>query len=91
MPEFIVADGNSGVNVRKRNIGMPSGVTLCASFDKELIERVGLVIGQEAKELGVHLILAPGMNLHRNPLNGRQPAMHGSLPEARMIHTQSSS
>lgn len=80
LPEFIVADGNSGVNVRKRNIGMPSGVTLCASFDKELMERVGLVIGQEAKELGVHLILAPGMNLHRNPLNGRQPEYFSEDP-----------
>lgn len=72
LPEFVVADGNSGVNLRTRNIGVPSGATLCASFDPKLMEQVGRAIGEEAKSLGIHLILAPGMNLHRNPLNGRQ-------------------
>lgn len=71
LPEFVVADGNSGVNLKTRNIGMPSGATLCASFDKKLMEKVGKVIGEEAKELGIDLILAPALNLHRNPLNGR--------------------
>lgn len=80
LPEFVVADGNSGVNLHTRNIGMPSGATLCASFDRELIERVGWVIGEEAKELGIHPILAPGMNLHRNPLNGRQPEYFSEDP-----------
>ena len=80
LPEFIVADGNSGVNLRTRNIGMPSGATLCASFDKELMEQVGRVIGEESRELGVHLILAPALNLHRNPLNGRQPEYFSEDP-----------
>lgn len=80
LPEFVVADGNSGVNLHNRNIGFPSGATLCASFDRELMERVGQVIGEEAKELGIHLILAPGMNLHRNPLNGRQPEYFSEDP-----------
>lgn len=80
LPEFIVSDGNSGVNMFTRNIGMPSGATLCASFDRALMEAVGRVIGEEAKELGIHLILAPGMNLHRNPLNGRQPEYFSEDP-----------
>lgn len=80
LPEFVVADGNSGVNLRERNIGVPSGATLCASFDKELMEQVGRVIGEEAKEHGIDLILAPGMNLHRNPLNGRQPEYFSEDP-----------
>lgn len=71
-PEFKVADGNSGVNMYKPNIGFPSGATLCASFNKQLVQDVGRVIGEEAKELGVDLILAPALNIHRNPLNGRQ-------------------
>lgn len=80
LPEMVVADGNSGVNLRTRNIGMPSGATLCASFDPHLMEQVGTVVGEEAKELGIHLILAPALNLHRNPLNGRHPEYFSEDP-----------
>ncbi len=80
LPDFPVADGNSGVNLNIPNIGMPSGATLAACFDPQLMEAVGRVIGEEAKELGVPLILAPGMNLHRNPLNGRQPEYFSEDP-----------
>lgn len=80
IPDFIVADGNSGVNIKKRNIGMPSGVTMCASFNRELIENIGLAIGEEAKENGVNLILAPGMNIQRHPLNGRHPEYFSEDP-----------
>ena len=72
MPRFPVSDGNSGVNLRTGNIGFPTGATMAASFDPGLMEEIGRVIGEEAKELGIPLILAPGMNIHRNPLNGRQ-------------------
>lgn len=73
LPDFPVSDGNSGVNLNIKNIGMPSGVTICASFNKELSEAIGCVIGEEAKALGMPLVLAPAFNIHRNPLNGRQP------------------
>lgn len=80
LPKFPVSDGNSGVNINVRNIGMPSGFTLCASFNKDLIEAVGRVIGEEAKENGISMILGPAMNLHRNPLNGRQPEYFSEDP-----------
>lgn len=80
MPAFPVADGNSGVNLRTKNIGMPSGATMAASFNAELMEEIGRVIGEEARELGIPLILAPGMNLHRNPLCGRQPEYFSEDP-----------
>lgn len=80
IPNFPVADGNSGVNLRIPNIGMPSTVTMSASFNPELLEAVGRVIGEEAKALGIPLILAPGMNLHRNPLNGRHPEYFSEDP-----------
>src|SRR5699024_7789502 len=69
IPDYIVADGNSGVNLRIPNIGMRTGTTICSSFNRELAREVGKVIGEEAKENGVRMILAPAMNLHRNPLN----------------------
>jgi beta-glucosidase len=80
LPKFPVSDGNSGVNINIRNIGMPSGFTLCASFNKELIEESGRVIGEEAKENGIAMILGPALNLHRNPLNGRQPEYFSEDP-----------
>lgn len=80
LPYFPVSDGNSGVNLNVRNIGMPSGVTICASFNKELALEIGRVIGEEAKALGIPLILAPAFNIHRNPLNGRQPEYFSEDP-----------
>ena len=65
LPDFPVSDGNSGVNLNIKNIGMPSGVTICASFNKELSEAIGCVIGEEAKALGMLLVLAPAFNIHR--------------------------
>lgn len=80
MPGFLVSDGNSGINLNEKNIGMPSGATICASFNKGLSEAVGRVIGEEAKTLGAPLILAPALNIHRNPLNGRQPEYFSEDP-----------
>ena len=80
MPPFLVSDGNSGVNLNARNIGMPSGATICASFNKELAADIGRVIGEEAKALDMPMILAPALNIHRNPLNGRQPEYFSEDP-----------
>ena len=66
--------------MKKRNIGFPSGVTLCSSFNKDLMEQVGRVIGEEASELGIDLILAPAFNIHRNPLCGRHPEYFSEDP-----------
>ncbi|MGL6201223.1 MAG: glycoside hydrolase family 3 C-terminal domain-containing protein [Lachnospiraceae bacterium] len=80
LPDFPVSDGNSGVNLRIPNIGMPSGVTICSSFNKELSAAVGRVIGEEAKLLEMPMILAPALNIHRNPLNGRHPEYFSEDP-----------
>lgn len=80
LPPFPVSDGNSGVNLNAKNIGMPSGVTICASFNKELAAAVGRTIGEEARALGMPMILAPALNIHRNPLNGRQPEYFSEDP-----------
>lgn len=80
IPYFPVSDGNSGVNLNIKNIGMPSGVSICASFNKRLCREIGRVIGEEAKKLGIPLILAPALNIHRNPLNGRQPEYFSEDP-----------
>lgn len=77
---FAVADGNSGVRVDPRNTGFPSTVVYCATFDRDLIRQIGSLLGQEAKERGVSIITGPGLNIHRNPLNGRNPEYFSEDP-----------
>ena len=50
---------------------MPVGTLLAQSWDTVLLERMGDMIGEEMEIFGVQLWLAPGMNIHRNPLCGR--------------------
>lgn len=71
IPEYLLTDGNSGVHVKTPNIGFPASGTISASFDKELMYQVGCVLANEALEYEIDCILGPGMNLHRNLLNGR--------------------
>ena len=80
MPSYRVADGNNGVNIHRPNIGMPCSNTVCASWNKDLGYRIGQVIAEEAKENDIQMILAPAMNIHRNPLNGRHPEYFSEDP-----------
>ncbi|MCM1542685.1 MAG: glycoside hydrolase family 3 C-terminal domain-containing protein [Blautia sp.] len=80
MPDYICSDGNCGVNIYRPNIGMPSTVILCQTFNSGLAFAVGKTIGEEARENGIQMILAAAMNIHRNPLNGRQPEYFSEDP-----------
>lgn len=80
IPSYRVADGNNGVNIHKPNIGMPCSNTVCATWNKDLGYRIGQVIAEEAKENDIQMILAPAMNIHRNPLNGRHPEYFSEDP-----------
>ena len=50
---------------------IPVGTLLAQTWDMELLEEIGCMVGEEMEHFGVTLWLAPGMNLHRNPLCGR--------------------
>jgi beta-glucosidase len=80
LPVFQVADGNSGVNVKEPNVGFPTTVVLASTFDKELAFEMGRVLGERARSLGVDVLLAPALNLHRHPLNGRHPEYFSEDP-----------
>lgn len=80
LPRYGVADGNNGVKVNHPNIGMPCSNTVCATWNVEIPYEAGRVIAEEAKEHGISMILAPAMNIHRNPLNGRHPEYFSEDP-----------
>ena len=50
---------------------IPIATLLAQTWDVDAIKECGDIVGEEMKEFGVTLWLAPGMNIHRNPLCGR--------------------
>ena len=80
LPQLMVSDGNTGLNLKKRNIGFPSSCTVAASFNKELAYSIGKVIAEESGEHGIGMNLGPAMNIHRNILNGRHPEYFSEDP-----------
>ena len=50
---------------------VPIATMLASSWNLDLIERIGDILGAELEQFGVRILLGPGMNLHRNPLCGR--------------------
>lgn len=80
IPATVVADGPAGVHIDAHRdgtdqtffaTGFPVGTCLASTWNTALVEQVGRAIGNETLEYGVDVILGPGMNLHRNPLCGR--------------------
>lgn len=69
--DYYYADGNNGLNMFEPNIGFPVSTVMCATFNEELSYKEGVAIAKEAKSMKLHCILAPAMNLQRNPLCGR--------------------
>jgi len=58
----------------------PAGIALAASWDVDLARRVGEMMGKDARARGVHFVLAPGMNIYRAPMNGRNFEYLGEDP-----------
>ncbi|KIF74311.1 beta-glucosidase [Streptomyces sp. 150FB] len=76
LASLVMSDGPVGVRgVRwtsdDPSVALPSPTALAASWDPELARRAGRLLAQEARRKGVHVLLAPTVNLHRSPLGGR--------------------
>ncbi|MEV7283765.1 glycoside hydrolase family 3 C-terminal domain-containing protein [Streptomyces sp. NPDC093252] len=73
---LVMSDGPIGVRGRRwsaddPSVALPSPTALAATWDPDLAERAGVLLAQEARRKGVHVLLAPTVNLHRSPLGGR--------------------
>jgi beta-glucosidase len=108
LPELMWTDGPHGVRKQSGatdHVGInssepatcfPPAVGLASSWNPELLERVGVALGEECRALGVGVLLGPGMNIKRSPLCGRNfeyfaedPFVAGELASALVRGIQS--
>ena len=80
IPEFKMSDGPLGVHDYGPTTAYAAGIALAASWDTDLARRVGAMMGDDARARGVHFILAPGMNIYRAPMCGRNFEYLGEDP-----------
>jgi beta-glucosidase len=80
IPSLRMSDGPMGVHVYGLTTAYPAGIALAASWDVDLAQRFGAAMGRDARARGVHVILGPGMNIYRAPMNGRNFEYFGEDP-----------
>ena len=105
IPATVVSDGPAGIRidpVRKGQdrtfyaTGFPVGTSLASTWNLDLVKEITTAMGEEVKDYGADVLLAPGMDIHRNPLCGRNfeyfsedPLLSGKIAAAYVNGIQS--
>jgi beta-glucosidase len=106
IPYIVLADGPAGVRIDPKRENQPDktfyatawpvGISLASSWNINLVKKAGAAIGHEAKEYGIDILLAPALNIQRNPLGGRNfeyysedPLISGMITSAMVNGIQS--
>lgn len=96
LPTLTTTDGPSGIRVCCYTALLPCGTALASSWDVKAVEALGHLFGQEMVRKGSDILLGPGLNIHRDPLCGRNfeyysedPLLSGTVAAAMVRGIQS--
>ncbi len=81
IPRIRMSDGPVGVHPDGgQSTAYPASICVAASWNRELARQTGIALGRDSRARGVHILLAPGVNMYRNPRSGRNFEYAGEDP-----------
>ena len=81
IPEIRLADGPQGIrNHAPHSTLYPCGILAAATWNRDIVNRYGASLGDDARARGVGILLGPGVNIYRSPLCGRNYEYMGEDP-----------